>query len=91
MIEVKIHKDYYLTSDTYNYMLSKKNGTYKTKSGKTRPNYNHLSYHNTISGVLESFRREYVRAKSIKSYKELKQAINEVSECMEEIRKELKE
>jgi len=86
MLEVKIYKDYYITSDTYNYVLSRK---LKNKKGVER--YKHLAYHGTISGVLESFKQDYVRNQDIKSIKELVSILNEVNKAILDIREQLGE
>lgn len=86
MLEIKLVENYYITSDTYNYILSKKK---KTKEGKG--SFINLAYHNTITGVLESFRRKYPRDKDIKSIKKLSDVLQAIDKRLAEIEKDLKE
>lgn len=89
MIEIKLLDDYYITTDAYNYILSKRRKK-KTKKGAVA--YDHLAYRNTISGVLDSFRRIYPQqCDEIKSMKQLITVLSKLDEKFEEIMKELKE
>jgi len=89
-MKIELGRNFYLESDVYDFKITEKK---KKLSGKDKGKeyFKDVSYHNTISNALESFRTDCLLKSKAKNFKELKKDINEVESLLKDIRNQLKE
>lgn len=73
-MNIHLRDNYYLRSDSLNYMPSQLVGT--DKEGK--PVYKALAYHSTLSGALQAFVEQYIRESDATTWQELKVTLDAV-------------
>ena len=89
-MKIKLGENFYLENDTYDFKITEKKKKLTGKD-KGKEYFKDVSYHNTISNALESFRTYCLLKSEAKNFKELKRDINKVEGLLKDIRSQLKE
>lgn len=82
-VEIKLYKDYYLLSDSIQWIIAKKNKNYDSNNPKS-PKFSHESFYTNLEYCIKSTILRLGRESNAKTIEELKDFIISVSKALQE-------